>query len=89
VPLASTAVVMPVFNEDVSRVFEGLRVVFRSVQETKKLEHFDFFIFGHRHLPIDVKLADNSRYINLGEWIKYDSYAVFNGENVELKYYKE
>src|SRR5213080_3322999 len=36
-PLASTAVVMPVFNEDVSRVFEGLRVIYRSVQETKKL----------------------------------------------------
>lgn len=35
-PLASTAIVMPVFNEDVSRVFEGLRVVYRSVQETRK-----------------------------------------------------
>jgi len=58
-------------------------------KEILKQEHFDFFIFGHRHLPIDVKLADNSRYINLGEWIKYDSYAVFDGENVELKYYKE
>ena len=36
--LASTAIVMPVCNEDVSRVFEGLRVVYRSVQETKRLE---------------------------------------------------
>jgi membrane glycosyltransferase len=51
VPLASTAVVMPVFNEDVSRVFEGLRVVFRSVQETKKLEHFDFFILSDSNQP--------------------------------------
>src|SRR6202051_1040363 len=38
--LASTAVVMPVFNEDVSRVFEGLRVVFKSVEEAGALEHF-------------------------------------------------
>lgn len=51
VPLASTAIVMPVFNEDVSRVFEGLRVVFRSVQETKKLEHFDFFILSDSNQP--------------------------------------
>lgn len=51
VPLASTAIVMPVFNEDVSRVFEGLRVVFRSVQETKKLEHFDFFILSDSNKP--------------------------------------
>ncbi|PTY07032.1 glucans biosynthesis glucosyltransferase MdoH [Opitutaceae bacterium EW11] len=51
VPLASTAVIMPVFNEDVSRVFEGLRVIFRSVQETKKLEHFDFFILSDSNQP--------------------------------------
>ena len=55
------------------------------------LQHkpYDYFIFGHRHLPIDFKLNENSRYINLGEWIKYDSYAVFDGEKLELLYYKE
>jgi membrane glycosyltransferase len=51
VPLASTAIIMPVYNEDVSRVFEGLRVVFRSVQETKKLDHFDFFILSDSNQP--------------------------------------
>jgi UDP-2,3-diacylglucosamine hydrolase len=51
-------------------------------------EHFDYFIFGHRHLPIDFTLNENSRYINLGEWINYNSYAVFDGTNLELKYYK-
>jgi membrane glycosyltransferase len=49
--LASTAIVMPVFNEDVSRVFEGLRVVYRSVQETKQLEHFDFFVLSDSNQP--------------------------------------
>ncbi len=58
-------------------------------KDVLKQEHYDYFIFGHRHLPIDVQLQANSRYINLGEWIKYFSYAVFDGENVELKYYKE
>ena len=51
VPLASTAVIMPVFNEDVSRVLEGMRVIFRSVQETGKLEHFDFFILSDSNQP--------------------------------------
>lgn len=51
VPLASTAVVMPVFNEDVSRVFEGLRVVYRSLQETRRLEHFDFFVLSDSNQP--------------------------------------
>jgi membrane glycosyltransferase len=50
-PLASTAIIMPVFNEDVSRVFEGIRVMFRSVQETRKLEHFDFFVLSDSNEP--------------------------------------
>ncbi|MFN5480013.1 MAG: UDP-2,3-diacylglucosamine diphosphatase [Chitinophagaceae bacterium] len=45
----------------------------------------DFFIFGHRHLPIDHALNETSRYINLGDWIRYNSYAVFDGQHLELK----
>ena len=56
-------------------------------KEVLQQEQYDYFIFGHRHLPIDFKLNDNSRYINLGDWIRYDSYAVFDGTNLELKYY--
>ncbi len=51
VPLATTAIVMPVFNEDVSRVFEGLRVIYRSLEATGKLEHFDFFILSDSNKP--------------------------------------
>lgn len=63
-------------------------------KEMLKVKHYDYFIFGHRHLPIDFKLndpeiigTDATRYINLGDWIKYNSYAVFDGKNVELKFY--
>lgn len=48
-------------------------------------EHYNYFIFGHRHYPMDIKLTDNSHYINLGDWMKYFSYAVFDGNTVELK----
>src|SRR5439155_15371688 len=48
-------------------------------------EHFDYFIFGHRHLPLDIKLSNRSHYINLGDWIKYFTYAQFNGQNMQLK----
>ena len=51
-------------------------------------ERYDFLIFGHRHLPLDVQLGE-SRYINLGEWINFNSYAVFDGENLELRYFKK
>lgn len=49
-------------------------------------EHYDFLIFGHRHLPLDIQLG-NSRYINLGEWINFNSYAVFDGEDLKLNYF--
>jgi len=48
----------------------------------------DYLIFGHRHIPMDVELANNSHYINLGEWLFYKSYAVFDGETVTLKYFE-
>ena len=52
-------------------------------------KHFDYFVFGHRHLPLDISLNEKSRYINLGDWIKYFSYAVFDGQNLSLEYYKK
>lgn len=50
-------------------------------------EHVDFFIFGHRHLPIEFRLSEKSMYINTGDWIKYCSYATFDGQHVSLDYY--
>lgn len=47
----------------------------------------DYFIFGHRHLPLEVDLGNNTTYINLGEWVNYNSYAVFDGKKLELKSY--
>jgi UDP-2,3-diacylglucosamine hydrolase len=45
----------------------------------------DFFVFGHRHLAIDYRLNENSRYINLGDWIRYFTYAEFDGEELVLR----
>ena len=56
-------------------------------KEILQQQHYDYFVFGHRHLPLDVKLNDKSRYINLGDWIKYYTYAVFDGNEMTLKYY--
>lgn len=58
-------------------------------KEELKKEHTDYFIFGHRHLPLDLKPSENSRYINLGEWFNYCTYAVFDGNELELKKFEE
>jgi UDP-2,3-diacylglucosamine hydrolase len=54
-------------------------------KEVLKKEYFDYFIFGHRHLPIDFSLKNGSRYINLGDWIHYYTYAEMDGLRLELK----
>ncbi|MDP2235161.1 MAG: UDP-2,3-diacylglucosamine diphosphatase [Bacteroidales bacterium] len=56
----------------------------------KKLEtqpDIDYFIFGHRHVPINHALNEKSRLIILGDWVINFTYAVFDGENLELKKY--
>ena len=53
-------------------------------KEVLSKKHYDYLIFGHRHLPIDFPLQ-NSRYINLGDWIRYFTYAEFNGQQLTLK----
>jgi UDP-2,3-diacylglucosamine hydrolase len=55
----------------------------------KKLEvkHYDYFVFGHRHLPMEIQLRPASKYINLGDWIGYFTYGVFDGHAFELKKY--
>lgn len=58
-------------------------------KEELKKKHYDYMIFGHRHLPLDISLGEKSRYINLGDWIKYDSYAVFDGDELQLKYHNK
>ncbi len=50
----------------------------------------DFFIFGHRHLPIDYLLSNKkSRYINLGDWLYHYTYVVFNEDGPKLIYHEK
>jgi UDP-2,3-diacylglucosamine hydrolase len=53
----------------------------------RKLEqkHYDYFVFGHRHLPMEIQLSEKSTYFNLGDWISHYTYGVFDGEKFELK----
>ncbi|MFB6305964.1 MAG: UDP-2,3-diacylglucosamine diphosphatase, partial [Flavobacteriales bacterium] len=61
-------------------------------KEKIKEAHFDYFIFGHRHIPLNIEIPSKegeSRYINLGDWLQHDSYAVFDGNEVRLEYFKK
>jgi UDP-2,3-diacylglucosamine hydrolase len=75
-------------NEDKHFLGEDKEWLIIYSKEVLLQKHFDYFIYGHRHLPYDLQLKGDSRYINLGDWIIYNSYAVFDGEQLELKYFK-
>lgn len=74
------------FSEEVFHG-EGNEWLIIYCREVLKKKNFDFFVFGHRHLALDYRLNDTSRYINLGDWIRYYTYAVLEGENMVLKSY--
>ena len=74
-------------NYDLTFFFENK--LSKELISKRKLEdkHRDFFVFGHRHLPLNIDLKENSKYINLGDWIQYYTYGVLDGETMELKEY--
>ncbi|MEE4197851.1 MAG: UDP-2,3-diacylglucosamine diphosphatase [Bacteroidales bacterium] len=71
--------------------FEGEDKEWLILYSKKRLvsEDFDFMVYGHRHLPMDLRLNEKTRYVNLGDWITHFTYAVFDGEKMELKKFKE
>ena len=63
-------------------------------KEKLKSEHFDLFIYGHRHLPLVLDLkkdastslsTTDAKYVNLGDWIYYFTFGVFDGNKFQLK----
>lgn len=72
-------------NEDA--VFLGDENEWLARYAKRKLEqkHRDYFVFGHRHIPLEIDLNADSKYINLGDWVSHYTYAVFDGNRLELK----
>jgi UDP-2,3-diacylglucosamine hydrolase len=72
-------------DEDVK--FLGEEKEWLILYSKRKLEtkHYHYLVFGHRHLPMKVLVGENSEYVNLGDWISYFTYGVFDGETFEVK----
>lgn len=58
-------------------------------KEQEEIEPQDYYIFGHRHLPMTIRINERAVYINLGEWIHYNTYAVFDGVETNLLEWNE
>jgi UDP-2,3-diacylglucosamine hydrolase len=72
-------------EEDVKFLGEDKEWLVQYSKHKLEEKHRDYFIFGHRHLPLEIAVSENSKYINLGDWISYYTYGEYDGNSFALK----
>lgn len=72
-------------DEDVKFLGEEKEWLIQYCKKKLTQKHYDYFLFGHRHLPMEIAISKNSKYINTGDWIVHFTYAVFEKNNLLLK----
>lgn len=72
-------------DEDVKFLGEDKEWLVQYCKRKLETQHFDYFIFGHRHYPMIIDLQENSKYANLGDWITYFTYGEFDGTTLSLQ----
>ena len=86
------------FLSQKNKIFSGNEKVFESedkemlfsyCKDVLKTKYYHFFIFGHRHIPLELDLGNNSKYFNTGDWITHFSYLVYDGNSFNLNYFNK
>src|SRR5690606_20276653 len=72
-------------DEDAKFLGEENEWLVQYCKKKQEEKHRDYYVFGHRHLPLNIDISETSKYINLGDWIGYYTYGVFDGEVMELR----
>lgn len=76
-------------NEAEQYIGEEREFLVQFAKRHRKENKIDFYIFGHRHILLDLPIEEESRVIILGDWITNFTYAEWNGSTLELKRYTE
>ncbi|WKN32048.1 UDP-2,3-diacylglucosamine diphosphatase [Porifericola rhodea] len=63
--------------------------IYQYCLEVEAKAHHQYYVFGHRHLPLDIPLHENSRYYNIGEWLSFQTYGVHDGKQFILKTFEK
>ncbi|MEO1012649.1 MAG: UDP-2,3-diacylglucosamine diphosphatase [Bacteroidota bacterium] len=74
-------------KEDIKFLGEEKEWLVQYAQRKLEQQHYDYFVFGHRHLPLEVDLDGKSTYVNLGDWVAHFTYAVFDNSALSLKHF--
>ena len=76
-------------DEDVKFLGDDQEWLVQYAKRKLESKHYDYFLFGHRHLPMQIDLNKNSKYVNTGDWISHFTYAVFDGDELSLQTFIE
>jgi len=74
---------VPFMGEDKEYLVKFARAYKQSYRD------IDFFLFGHRHIELDLAIDKTTRMLILGDWIWQFTYAVFDGEHLFMSEYAE
>jgi len=76
-----------IISGDEDKKFLGEENEWLALYAKRKLEtkHYDYFVFGHRHLPMQIQVGENSTYYNLGDWITHYTYGVYDQEGFRME----
>ena len=58
-------------------------------EELEREPQINYFVFGHRHIMLNLPIKKESNIVILGDWMSYFSYAVFDGETMQLKQFEK
>jgi len=75
-------------DEDINFLGEENEWLAQYAKRKLEQKHYDYFLFGHRHLPMEIQIGKDSKYVNTGDWISHFTYAVFDGNELILKTYQ-
>lgn len=76
-------------HEDAIYLGDDNEFLVQYCREENVVNPHDYFVFGHRHLPLNIHIEPNSLYLNLGDWLQYDTYAEFDGNELILNQWNE
>ena len=64
-------------------------ILYGYCKEQQSINPVDYYIFGHRHFPLELKVDEKATYINTGDWLQHYTYAVLDNGKLELKTYSK
>ena len=68
-------------------ISEEKELLFNYCKKQQEINPIDFYIFGHRHIPLELKIDNNATYVNIGDWITHNTYAVLEKGVLHIKKY--